>query len=157
VLNSFFWKVVTGLNEKIVVSFAYPAITWLVVSAVIGMKIGDTHGWSRDMQAWIILAPVALILLTFPASLVFTLIFTASSGFLLLPFGVELGALAFIIRARADAKPPAKAHTPVNVNSPLHRLRSLRHSVYEVRAAREALAKWIVDCLTVSWLPNKDL
>jgi len=74
-------------------------------------------------------------------------VFTASSGFLLLPFGAELWTLAFILEAKADAIPPVKAYTHVNVDSSVHRLRSLRHSVYEVRAARDKLAEWIADRL----------
>jgi hypothetical protein len=145
VANSFVWKILAVLHTKTFTSFAYFAIAWIVLAGL--ALITGTIEHSRPWVPAFILWPVALWLLAIPGGFIFSVLFSTTSGFLLLPFGAELWALAFKLKVRADARPPVAHCTQISVNPSAHRLRSFRHSVYEVAATREKLAEWITDRL----------
>jgi len=146
VANHFVWKVLSALHTRNFTSFAYFATAWIVLAglALITGTIEHSKPWVPAFMLW----PVALYILAIPGGFVFSVLFSATSGFLLLPFGAELWALAFKLKVRADARPPALHCMQISVSPAAHRLRLLRHSVYEVTATREKLAEWISDRLS---------
>lgn len=141
VTNHFVWKVLSAIHTRNFTSFAYFAVAWIVLTgfAVMTETIDHSKPWVAAFLLW----PVGLWLLAIPGGFLASVLFSATSGFLLLPFGAELWALAFKLKVKADAKPPAAQCMQVRVRPEGSRLHLLRHSVYEVAAAREKLAEWI--------------
>ena len=153
-INHFLWKSFGIVTLRIFTWLVLPTAGWVLLTGLpIAFGAGDYLGFSPDTQVAIILGPVALLFapLVFVPPLV--LLFSASSGALLLPFGSELFGLGYFLYVEARVTGPADPTRIVVLGStqffharPVGPLRR-RHSVYALPATRERLAKWMTDLL----------
>jgi hypothetical protein len=138
-VNDTLWKTMALLTTA--------AWTWPLYGMVISLFSMFVAGllfrqWF-DYCLWAFLGFVGIIAASFPVALICLVVFSVTSGVLLLPFGSELLRLGFRLEIMVDPTTPSARRIDFTLDSSETHIAARRHSVYAFPAARERLASWI--------------